>query len=131
MIDFRRFRWLINKLQRIQWDVERKEAAATRITTNITGMPRGGGGNRQEEAYVILADVLDAYRESLAELDAMRAELKPFVDALTDPDERAVMRMRYMDGYAPSAIAAGIHLDERSVYRYLTRAERKVVSQCQ
>ena len=97
MIDFYRMRRLINMLPRIKWDIERKMANAERITSNITGMPRGENGNRQEDAYIILADVMDAYHETLEELEQMRTELKPYVDNLTNPHERAVMRMRYMD----------------------------------
>lgn len=126
MIDFKRMRWLINKLRHIQWEVEQKESNAMRVTSHITGMPRGGGTNKQEEAYIILADVLDAYHESLAELDNMRTELKPLIDILDDPDERAVMRMRYMNGYRPETIAIGIHVEERTVYRYLKLAEKKI-----
>lgn len=126
MIDFRRMRWLISKLQRVQWDVERKMANATRITSVITGMPRGGSGNRQEEAYVILADVLDAYKDTMDELDTMRAELKPFIDALPDPDEKAIMILRYMDGYSPEEIPGMVKLSRASVYGHLKRAERKI-----
>jgi len=129
MIDFRRMRWLMGKLDRIKWDVERKEANATRITSVITGMPRGGGGNRQEDAYVILADVLDAYREAIQELDDMRGELIPLIDSLPDPDGRAVMRMRYLDGYHPDEIATAIRRDVRSVYRYLKRSERQIIGE--
>lgn len=127
MIDFKRMRWLINKLPKIRWSVELKAANATRITATITGMPRGGGGNRQENAYIALADATDAYHEALEELEAMRAELEPLVDALTDIDERAVMRMRYMKGYKPEEIAETIHRTDRSVYIYLKRAERKIM----
>lgn len=126
MIDFKRMRWLISKLQRVQWDVERKTANATRITSVITGMPRGGSGNRQEEAYIILADVLDAYQDTIDELEAMRAELKPYLDALPDPDEKAIMRLRYMDGYSPEEIPAMVDLSRASVYAHIKRAERKI-----
>lgn len=126
MIDFRRMRWLISKLQRVQWDVEQKTANATRITTNITGMPRGGGGNRQETALIILADVLDAYQDTRNELEAMRSELRPLLDALPDPDEKAIMRLRYMDGYSPEEIPAMVKLSRASVYAHIKRAERKI-----
>lgn len=127
MIDFRRMRWLIGKLQRVQWDVERKMANATRITSVITGMPRGGGGNRQEEANVILADVLDAYQDAAAELESMRTELKPLVDALPDPDEKAIMILRYFDGYSPEDIPEMVKLSRATVYAHLNRAERKIM----
>lgn len=118
----------MDKLPRIEWDLERLEANATRTTANVTGMPRGGGGNRQEEANIALADATEAYREALEELEALRAQLRPIVDALTDINEKAIMRMRYLDGYYPKEIAAIIKRTNRSVYYSLERAERKVLS---
>lgn len=127
MIDFRRMRIMINSLQETIWNLERMEANATRITSNITGMPRGGSGNRQEDAMIALADAREAYREAFGALQAMRDELEPLIDTLLeDPDERAVMRLRYIKGYRPSSISTMLFKSERSVYYYLNRAEHKI-----
>lgn len=127
MVDLRRMRLLIKKLPKIEWDVEKKMANATRITTSITGMPRGGdGANRQEEANIALADAREAYRETLEELEQMRAELTPMIDSLEDINEKGTMRMRYIKGHRIDEIAETIDRDIRSVYRYLTSAEEKI-----
>ena len=124
--DFFRMRWLIRRLPKLQWDIARKQATATKVTTVITGMPRGGGENRQEDAVIRLAIARDAYREALDELEAMREQLSPMIDRLEDPDEKAAMRMRYLHGLSPEEIAETIHRTDRSVYIYLSRAERKI-----
>ena len=132
MIDFLRMRYLINKLPDILWDIEQKEANATRITSNITGMPRGGGGlNQSENAKLALIDAKDAYREALKELEEMRHELEQELLKLEDENERAIMRMRYIYGYSPGTIAQTISYHPRSVYRYLKSAERKLSESCQ
>jgi len=125
--DFFRMRWLIRRLPKLQWDIARKQATATKVTTVITGMPRGGGENRQEDAMIMLAIARDAYREAIEELEAMREQLSPKIDRLEDPDEKAAMRMRYLHGLSPEEIAQTIHRTDRSVYVYLNRAERRII----
>lgn len=127
MIDFLRMRELIKKLPKIQWDVEKKEANAERITSRITGMPRSGkDGNRQEDALIALADAREAYQEAIDELESMRKELLPLIDRIEDINEKAMIRMRYMKGHSIEEIAETIERDNRSVYRYLTKAEGKI-----
>lgn len=129
MIDFIRMRYLIRKLPRLDWKVAQKQADATRVTSSITGMPRGGGGvNRSGDAIIALMAAKDAYREVFEELEAMRQELEPMIDQLEDPDEKAAMRMRYLHGLSPEEIARTIHRSDRIVYVYLKRAEKKIIS---
>lgn len=132
MIDLQRMRLLMKRLPNILWKIEQKEANATRITSNITGMPRGGGGlNRSEDATLALIDAKDAYREALEELEAMRKELDPYLTALQDDAERAIMRMRYIYGYDPETIADAVSYHPRTVYRKLKSAERRLEESCQ
>jgi DNA-directed RNA polymerase specialized sigma24 family protein len=53
----------------------------------------------------------------------MQRELDPLIDNLDKPDDRAVMRLRYIECYSPEDIAEAIHRTDRSVYYYLSRAE--------
>jgi len=127
--DFLRMRYLMRRVPRLEWDMERKMSNAAKITTTITGMPRGNGNHSKvEDGAIILATVKDAYREVIAELEALRARLSPLIDMLEDPDEKAVMRMRYLNGLNPEQIALVICRSDRMVYIYLKRAERKIIS---
>lgn len=126
-MDFIKMRYLMRRIPRLEWDIERKTSNATRITSVLTGMPRGGGNHSQtEDAAIMLAAVKDAYREVIEELEAMRAGLEPLIDCLEDPDEKAAMRMRYLHGMNPAEIADAIHRSDRSVYMYLKRAEKRI-----
>lgn len=127
MIDLRRMRWLIKHVPNMQWEIQRKTADVTRITTTLTGMPRGGGTrSRVEDGAITLAAVKDAYREVIVELETMRAELEPLINQLEDPDEKGMMRLRYMEGNKPEDIAETMHRSARGVYYYLRRGENNV-----
>lgn len=132
MVDLIRMRKLMKMLPNILWDIEKKEANATRITANITGMPRGGGGvNSAEDAKIALVAARDSYREALKELETLRILLERELVKLEDDDERAMMRMRYIHGYSPEEIAQVVSYHPRTVYRKLKSAERKLAGSCQ
>lgn len=127
MIDFEKMRFLINRLPHIEWDIEQEEAKATKITTSLTGMPRGSGNHSQvEDGAIRLATLREVYGESLMELHEMRKELESYITRLEDPDERASMRLRYIKGYNVQVITKSIHCAEKTVYNYLKRAEEKI-----
>lgn len=124
MINLFRMRQLLRRTVKVQWRIEQEEARATKITTLLTGMPRGGGQHDQvQDGAIRVAELKDAYREIMEELETAQAALDPLISKLDDADDRAVMRLRYIKGFSPEDIAEAIHRTDRSVYYYLSRAE--------
>lgn len=124
MINLFRMRQLLRQTVKVQWKIEQEEARATKITTVLTGMPRGGGQHDQvQDGAIRVAELRDAYREIMEELETAQAALDPLISQLDDADDRAVMRLRYIKGFSPEDIAEAIHRTDRSVYYYLSRAE--------
>lgn len=124
MINLFRMRQLLRQTVKVQWRIEQEEARATKITTVLTGMPRGGGQHDQvQDGAIRVAELRDAYREIMEELETAQAALDPLISELDDADDRAVMRLRYIKGFSPEDIAEAIHRTDRSVYYYLSRAE--------
>ena len=124
MINLFRMRQLLRQTVKVQWRIEQEKARATKITTLLTGMPRGGGQHDQvQDGAIRVAELRDAYREIMEELETAQAALDPLISKLDDADDRAVMRLRYIKGFSPEDIAEAIHRTDRSVYYYLSRAE--------
>ena len=124
MVNFYRMRTLMRQTLKVQWKIEQERAKATKTTTVITGMPHGGGGHDQvADGAISITEVAAAYAEVLHELEVMRYELEPLISSLDNPDDRAVMRLRYIQGYSPEDIADAIHRTDRSIYYYISRAE--------
>ena len=128
MVDLKRMRVLMQRMPSILWEIEKKEANATRITSPITGMVySSNGSNRQEEANIMLISVRDAYHEAFEELEALREQLKQLLPRLDDDTERAIIRLRYIYGYDPQKIAQAISYHPRTVLRKLSSAEAKLM----
>lgn len=129
MVNLSRMRMLIGYERRIKFRYQKKLASATRITTQLTGMPRGSGNSSQVETGAIeLAEVEEAYREVLDELRTMRAELEQLLPSLDNPDDIGIMRLRYLDGCNIRDIPAAVCLSERAMFYHLSGAERKLIA---
>ena len=128
MVNLYRMRMLMSrKTVKILWRIEQEQARATKITTVLTGMPRGSGGHDQvADGAVRLTELREAYGEAIAELEQMRHELQPLINTLDDVDLRAAMYLRYIKGCKPEEIADAISMADRTIYRYLLRAENEL-----
>lgn len=127
MINLNRMRILIAYKQRLQFDRLKVLAKATKITASITGMPHGGGTGKQiEDGAIELAEIEAAYHEIIEELHRMQTELADIVTSLEDPDDIAVIRLRYLYCKRLQDIPDAIHLSERAMYYHLSGAERKL-----
>ena len=125
MVKLNRMRFLIGYERRLQMRYLQELSDATKMTSTITGMPRGSSQQNQvENGAIKLAEVKDAYREVLFELRSMRAELEEYLPSLNNPDDIGIMRLRYMDGYDLKDIPGAVCLSERAMFYHLARAER-------
>ena len=131
MINLCRMRTLIGYEQRLKFRYEKKLSKATKITTVLTGMPRGSGGHNQVEDGAIELYEMDtetAYREMLDRLSNMRVELEEILPSLDDPDDMGIMRLRYIYGHSPEEIPDMVHLSRRAMFYHLSKAERTLCS---
>jgi DNA-directed RNA polymerase specialized sigma24 family protein len=127
MVNLYRMRQLMRQVPRKLWQIEQEKAKATKITTVLTGMPRGGSGRNQvEDGAIKLAELKEAYEAVMNELHYMQIELIPLIDTLEDARLSAAMRLRYINGYSQNEIADAIYVADRSVRRYLMLAEREL-----
>lgn len=113
-----------NQIERL----ERMEAAMEAPSSpQLTGMPRGGSGTPDrigrmvERKERLQAEVSAAIEREKAEHEA----LEVIIQALRDPDERAVLRMRYFDRMGWGEIAEMIYGDQGD-YRTILRRTYKL-----
>ena len=128
MVNLSRMRTLISYERRLQFRYLKKLSSATRITPQLTGLPKGTGNHSQvEDGAIELAEVEEAYREILEELKSMRVELSQLLPYLDNPDDIGIMRLRYIDGCDLRDIPAAVCLSERGMFYHLSGAERKLM----
>ena len=122
----------MNRMQKdaeqLRQRIERTQSKATRTTVSYDGMPHSKQVRSLVEIGAVqLADLEAAHGDLLEQLAQLRQELSVMVDALPDPDQRAVMRLRYEKGYKPKQIAAGIGVCCRSVFNHMDAGKRELL----
>lgn len=129
MVNLTRMQVLIRHEQRLMRKRDRVFANATKVTTVITGMPRGGSGTQSqvENGAIELAEVEESYREVFDDLKKMRKELEEMLQELEDPDDIGIMRLRYIQGHYPEEIPGLVNLSRRSMFYHLSGAEKKLM----
>lgn len=124
MIDFKLIRDLGKQEERLRMAVIKQEARATRITTSVSGMPRGGGNPKQTEDEIIqLAMIRDQHQEIKAELDGRRAELRTRMRRIRNGVQRTALVMRYMQNAKIGDIMDVLNYSRSQVIRILGKAE--------
>jgi len=128
MVNLYRMRVLMGRMTvKMWWKIEQEKARAEKITTILTGMPRGGAGHDQvADGAVTLVELKEAYGEAINDLERMREELKPLIETIDNVDLRGAMYLRYIKGKRPEDIAIAVNLHERTVYRYIKHAESEL-----
>ena len=82
--------------RRLGFRVRRLEAQATRITTTITGMPGGGGGDK-ERLLVELADMRAKSEAARIKAEKQEEEVAAFINELSDRVSRMILKLRYCE----------------------------------
>lgn len=84
------------EIKRIRRKLDLLEARALNITSQLTGMPRGGGPDR-DAVLASLADATGEYYRRLAEAEQHELEVLQFIDSIPDYRCRIILKLRYID----------------------------------
>lgn len=84
------------EIKRIKRKLDLLEARALNVTSQLTGMPRGGNSDR-DAVLAGLADATAEYYRRLAEAEQHELEVLQFIDSIPDQMQRIILKLRYVD----------------------------------
>lgn len=84
------------EIKRIKRKLDLLEARALNVTSQLTGMPRGGGSDR-DAVLAALADATADYYRRLAEAEQHELEVLSFIDSIPEQMQRIILKLRYVD----------------------------------
>lgn len=103
---------------------QRWRELATRVSPNLSEMPRGGGGGGTQGA---ISKIVDLETEINAEIDKLvekRKEIEGIIRAVEDNILRTLLEYRYINGKKWEEIALMMGYD----YRYILKIHGKALS---
>jgi len=121
--------WMKKKIESMQEDILRLEAAATDCSPNLTGMPHNPSPSHSRMADIVckIIDRKDELKKKVEELAQLSAEIQPTISQLENDDYRAILNKRYIESMACQDIAATMGYCERQIYRYHAAALKEIV----
>jgi len=98
--------------------IRRLRDAAERITTQLTGMPRGSSGEDKLAAIVSeIADLETELCEKIVRIEREMQEADKLIDELPDETHRRLLRLRYYEGLSWKKIGKLMHYDVSTLIR--------------
>jgi len=112
--------------RRLRQKISALEDRATSITSQVTGMPRGGSAD-SGAVLAALADATAEYYQKLIEVERKELEVAAFIDSLPSDTSRMILKLHYVDRkHWPQVLraltSAGYKVSERKMYRLHGRA---------
>lgn len=107
----RRARAILNEIRNL-------EDLATKVTVTFNDMPGGGGADDQLGA--IVSHIIDLKADMVTQAKTMKAEqqiVQAVIDAVDDPDQRHLLRLRYINGYKWERVAVEMNYSFRHTLR--------------
>lgn len=102
-------------------------------TQKLSDMPRAlslpGGGSKQEKIADSTWRLREWYNSKIAQLHAEQLAIELAVEALKDPDQRRVIRCRYLEGRSWSSVAGELNISRSTAFdlhKAAIRALRKI-----
>lgn len=118
------YQHLNQRINRLLLEHQQWRELATRVSLNLSGMPRGGGGGGTQGA---ISKIVDLETEINAEIDKLvekRKEIESVIRAVEDGTLRALLEYRYINGKKWEEIALMLGYD----YRYTLKIHGKALS---
>lgn len=112
----RKYRTLRLAIVRLENKIEVEKGRATRITSILSDMPRGGMAH-PDDLWVRLVDTKNEYEEKLRVVLHQQEEIEDFVSRIPNDMSRLLLQLRYIDCLSWSEIADLVHYEKRHVLR--------------
>lgn len=103
---------------------QRWRELATRVSPNLSGMPRGGGGGGTQGAISKIVDLETEINTEIDKLVEKRKEIESVIRAVEDSILRTLLEYRYINGKKWEEIALMMGYD----YRYILKIHGKALS---
>lgn len=104
-----------NEIEQIEKEIEQLRSRAEKVTSLITGMPRGGKSEGFAPAADRIMELQKMLERQVNEAVNLRFKIEKEIESITDLWERTILKYRYINGYSFESIAELMNLSDRWV----------------
>ena len=127
-ISFCQMRWMMRTTDYLKHRISNERDGTIRISACVSRIPKDRRNHSQiEESVIEIVDMENECRELETRLKEMQDILDSLIGGLDNPNDRVLLRLRYMKCFRPEDIAGISHHTINFIYHALGRAERALI----
>jgi len=121
--ELKKYLWLRRVIKQLEDRREELETEATRVTTRLSNMPKGGLTRTMEDIVADMVEVDEKIQNNIRDGYRAMCEIEEAIESLPER-EQYLMRARYIQGKSWEQIAVDMHYSWQHVHRIHANALR-------
>lgn len=120
--DLQDFRKMIIERTSLKNQIDELDTQIQRIIPSYGAQPRGGKSADAADRLLKLIELKKDYEKKNANITVRQKEIEAVISQMTDPVERTVLRLRYINNMSWTDIQIAINYERAQTFRIHTKA---------
>lgn len=110
----------------IEYQIQKLQSQINKVTAIVNDMPRGGKSTDKSELICKLIDLQEQYKIEYSSAAEKLKTIENAIAELSDPQEQAVLRYKYILGLNENKICLKMHYERSRIYQIHKSALEKI-----
>lgn len=124
---------LLDELQNLDMDIQSRIDEVSTLETGLLSSPKwsadkvkGGKPRKVDDVYAQLIVLKESIEHDTSEIISRKLELSRLINKVSDPKERAILRMTYILKQYPEDVMSHLKISQSTYYRLRKHAMKEI-----
>lgn len=114
--ELQEYRKIMRNAESIEYQIQKLQSQINKVTAIVNDMPRGGKSTDKSELICKLIDLQEQYKTEYSTAAEKLKTIETAIAELSDPQEQAVLRYKYILGLNENKICLKMHFEKTKIY---------------
>ena len=124
--ELQEYRKIMRNAESIEYQIQKLQSQINKVTAIVNDMPRGGESTDKSELICKLIDLQEQYKTEYSTAAEKLKTIETAIAKLSDPQEQAVLRYKYILGLNENKICLKMHYEKSRIYKIHRSALKKI-----
>lgn len=124
--ELQEYRKIMRNAESIEYQIHKLQSQINKVTAIVNDMPRGGKTTDKSELICKLIDLQEQYKTEYSTAAEKLKTIETAIAKLSDPQEQAVLRYKYILGLNENKICLKMHYEKSRIYQIHRSALKKI-----
>ena len=124
--ELQEYRKIMRNAESIEYQIQKLQSQINKVTAIVNDMPRGGESTDKSELICKLIDLQEQYKTEYSTAAEKLKTIETAIAKLSDPQEQAVLRYKYILGLNENKICLKMHYEKSRIYQRQRSALKKI-----